>query len=162
MCFGIRILGPFHVATQIISFQNLNCPKMWHKTRVRTWFLDCPPADHPAIKLLVQVADVGVGHMHGGAILLSPNLLRLPPFQTLTWTWYWRRRTSTWYWRRRWYPRLFKLEELSKNHVWAMFFLFLGQFGLWMDIIWVARWNQIEILIPKHLWKSKIWLLEQK
>ena len=113
------------------------------------------------IKLLVQVADVGVGHMHGGAILLSPNLLRLPPFQTLTWTWYWRRRTSTWYWRRRWYPRLFKLEELSKNHVWAMFFvcLFLGQFRLWMDIIWAARWNQLGILIPKYLWKSKIWLL---
>ena len=27
MCFGIRILGPFLLATQIISVQNLNCPK---------------------------------------------------------------------------------------------------------------------------------------
>ena len=40
---------------------------------MRTRFLNCPPADHPAIKLLVQVADVGVGHMHGGAILLPPK-----------------------------------------------------------------------------------------
>ena len=31
-----------------------------------------------------------------------------------------------------------------------------------MDIIWVARWNGLEILIPKHMWKSKIRLLEQK
>ena len=27
MCFGIRILSPFHLANQIISIQNLNCPK---------------------------------------------------------------------------------------------------------------------------------------
>ena len=25
----------------------------------------------------------------------------------------------------------------------------------------VARWNGLEILIPKHMWKSKIGLLEQ-
>ena len=27
MCFGIRILSPFHLANQIISIQNPNCPK---------------------------------------------------------------------------------------------------------------------------------------
>ena len=27
MCFGIRILSPFHLATQIVSIQNLHCPK---------------------------------------------------------------------------------------------------------------------------------------
>ena len=32
-----------------------------------------PPADNPAVKLLVQVADVAVGHMNGGTILLPPK-----------------------------------------------------------------------------------------
>ena len=27
MCFGIKISSPFHIATQIIHIQNLNCPK---------------------------------------------------------------------------------------------------------------------------------------
>ena len=27
VCFGIRILRPFHLVTQIISIQNINCPK---------------------------------------------------------------------------------------------------------------------------------------
>ena len=27
MCFGIRISSPFHLATQIVSIQNPNCPK---------------------------------------------------------------------------------------------------------------------------------------
>ena len=26
---------------------------------MRTWILECPPADYPNVKLLVQVADVG-------------------------------------------------------------------------------------------------------
>ena len=39
------------------------------------------------------------------------------------------------------------------------FFAFWGQFRFWMDIIWVVRWNGLKILIPKHIWKSKIRLL---
>ena len=27
MCFGIRILSPFHIATQTMPIQNINCPK---------------------------------------------------------------------------------------------------------------------------------------
>ena len=42
------------------------------------------------------------------------------------------------------------------------FLAFLGQLRFWMDTIWVARLNGLEILIPKHMWKSKIRLLEQK
>ena len=42
------------------------------------------------------------------------------------------------------------------------FLAFLGQLRFWMDTIWVARWNGLKILIPKHMWKSKIRLLEQK
>ena len=35
--------------------------------------MNCPPADHSAFKLSVHVVDVGVGHMHGGVILLPPK-----------------------------------------------------------------------------------------
>ena len=38
-----------------------------------------------------------------------------------------------------------------KNHVRACVFAFLWQFGFWMDIILVARWNGLENLIPKHM-----------
>ena len=37
MCFGIRISSPFHLATQMIPIQNLNCPKN-AKNDARTWF----------------------------------------------------------------------------------------------------------------------------
>ena len=41
------------------------------------------------------------------------------------------------------------------------FLAFLGCLGFSMGNIKVARWNGLEILIPKHMWKSKIGLLEQ-
>ena len=51
-------------------------------------------------------------------------------------------------------------KTLLYNHVRASFLAFLGQFRFWMGIIWVARWNGLKILIPKHMWKSKIGPLE--
>ena len=42
------------------------------------------------------------------------------------------------------------------------FLAFLGQLRFWMYTIGVARWNWLKILIPKHMWKSKIRLLDQK
>ena len=41
------------------------------------------------------------------------------------------------------------------------FLAFLGYLWFWMGNIKVARWNGLKILIPKHMWKSKIGLLEQ-
>ena len=54
------------------------------------------------------------------------------------------------------------MEDRSKNHVCACVFSVLGQLRFWMDTIGVARWNGLKILIPKHMWKSKIQLLQQK
>ena len=42
------------------------------------------------------------------------------------------------------------------------FLAFLGQLRFWMDTFWIARWNGLKILIPKHMWKSKIRPLELK
>ena len=41
------------------------------------------------------------------------------------------------------------------------FLVFLGYLRFWLDTIWVARWKGLEILIPKHMWKSKNRPLEQ-
>ena len=49
------------------------------------------------------------------------------------------------------------MEDHFKNHVRACVFSVLGQLRFWM-----ARWNGLKILNPKHMWKSKIRLLEQK
>ena len=38
---------------------------------------------------------------------------------------------------------------------------FLRPFWFWMGISKVTRWNGLEILVPKHLWKSKIGPLQQ-
>ena len=40
MCFGIRILSLFHLATQIVFIQNLNCPKITKNACAQTWFLE--------------------------------------------------------------------------------------------------------------------------
>ena len=42
-----------------------------------------------------------------------------------------------------------------------VFFMFLGYLWFWTGNIKVARWNGLEILIPKHIWRNKIGLLEQ-
>ena len=41
------------------------------------------------------------------------------------------------------------------------FIVFLGYFWFWMGDIEVVRWNRVDFLVPKHLRKSKIGLLEQ-
>ena len=49
--------------------------------------------------------------------------------------------------------------KIMSAHV---FLAFLGQLRFWMDTFWIARWNGLKILIPKHMWKSKIRPLELK
>ena len=53
-----------------------------------------------------------------------------------------------------------ELKIMSINH--ASVLVCFGQFRFWMGIVWVARWNGLEILIWKHMWKSKIRLPEQR
>ena len=96
MCFGIRILSPFHLAIQKVSIQNLNCPKNAKNA--------C--ADMIFIPAQSSLRKAGIKIMSAHA--------------------------------------------------------FLGQLRFWMDTFWIARWNGLEILIPKHMWKSKIRPLELK
>ena len=93
MCFGIRILSPFHLAIQKVSIQNLNCPKN-----------------------------------------ACADMIFIPALRSEDWA---------------------GIKIMSAH-------AFLGQLRFWMDTFWIARWNGLKILIPKHMWKSKIRPLELK
>ena len=62
---------------------------------------------------------------------------------------------------------LFYMSDFTFPHVfWNQkkthaFLAFLGHLWFSMGNIKMARWNGLKILIPKHMWKSKIGLLEQ-
>ena len=49
-------------------------------------------------------------------------------------------------------------EKMMSAHA---FLVFLGHLIFWMGMFKVFRWNGLEILIPKHMWKSIIGPLEQ-
>ena len=51
------------------------------------------------------------------------------------------------------------MSEMSQSA--HAFLAFLGHYWFWMNNIKVARWDGLKILIPKHMWKIKIGLLEQ-
>ena len=157
MCFWIRILSPFCLAIQIISIQNPNWPKNAKKR-----FLECSSNFWKALPnwmavnttaysistmccLVCMSGTVATSTGFGGNRMVPPCMWPTPTCATWTcslkagWT----------------------AGGQFKNHV-RTFFCFFEQFRFWVDKIWVAIWNGLEILIPKHMWKSKIRFLEWK
>ena len=57
MCFGIRISIPIHLATQIVSFQNLNYPKN-AKNVAKTWFLECSSINVKCSSIFVDFSSI--------------------------------------------------------------------------------------------------------
>ena len=53
------------------------------------------------------------------------------------------------------------IAELQASNCPRMRFLKIGHLIFWMGMFKVFRWNGLEILIPKHMWKSQIGPLEQ-
>ena len=96
---------------------------------MRTWYLECPPADNPNVKLLVQVADVERWRRsHARWRQPVATKATVPDTQSRQHKVLEEAVIPTTVQ----VGRVFqKLEEHSKNCVCAMFFLsFLGQFGL--------------------------------
>ena len=163
MWFGIRIFSPFHLATQIISIQNINCPKN-AKTHAWTWFL----SQLSEVKLELQTLSCTLIHL----IALCLDSQNIIGFSELTSN----ENSRRWIWMCNAFHingRQLHIYHLWKSipHSWKSipkimsahaFFCVLGHFRLWMDMILVARWNGLEILVPKHMWKRKIRLPEQK
>ena len=161
MCFGIRILSPFHLTTQIVSIQNLNWPRN-AGTHAQSWFLE-----RSSINVLFHICNIlfhickilkRFSILH--SVMDNIHLYHLPTSRwkitkTLT--------VQLLYW-----PAISKDDtaSLSQAGIKIMsahaFLVFLRQLRSWMDTIWAVRWNGLKILIKKHMWKSKIRLLEQK
>ena len=155
MCFGIRISSPFHLATLILPIENHKCPK-----NAKNACADALISPHwwwPGFQL--------INHFSGEESFKSMN------FHLTSWTggvpclcWggstllytlievTWRSETI-----------VMSFDENKPISASAHAFLaFLGHLLFSMGNIKVARWNGLKILIPKHMWKSKIRLLEQK
>ena len=164
MCFGIRILSTFYLATQIVSILNLKWPKTV-KTQARTWFLEWTSIHVKCSSIFAKFSSLNVEfipHPYQRSPILIICLLRKVKFKEsivincmniirikfnflIAEPWL---PSSTW--------------SGDKNHVRACGFSVFRAVKILMDTIWVARWNGLKILIPKHMWKSKIWLVEQK
>ena len=161
MCYGIRISSPFHLATQIVSIQNLDCPKNaenacaalfleWSSIHVK-WssifakfssmnveFIQHPYQTSPIfIKCLLREVK-----FRESKVIKCMNIICIKFSFLIAEPWL---PSSTW--------------SGDKNH---SVHAFLGQLRFLMDTIWVSRWNGLKILIPKHMGKSKIRFLEQK
>ena len=161
MCFGIRISSPFHLATQIVPIQNPNCPKNAKNACADMNFIPALPSEAVSSLLIA-------GQWRSCTISVLLNLLfcmkitsqsghpgsqcTYEPARAC-------QRAPSWSCKgqaKRPHASGWPQERPS----WPL--AFLGQLRLWVDTIWVARCNRLEILIPKHMWKSKIRLLEQK
>ena len=62
------------------------------------------------------------------------------------------------------HKRVLYFDDVRRGEIYLSahaFPVFLGHYWFWMSNIKVAIWDGLEILIPKHMWKSKIGLLEQ-
>ena len=166
MCFGIRFSNPFHLATKIISVQNPNCLKNAKNAWADMIFILAFRSEAWAVLSLhnyIYLIHVITLNSQNITDFKSKQLMKMADDMDLECIPHlWKRIPHLW---KRFliYGRAIHIHlKPLKHHVRACLFAFLWQFGFWMDIILVARWNGLENLILKHMWKSKIWLLEQK
>ncbi len=159
MCFGIRISSPFHLATQIITFQNIKCAKNADNA-AKTWFLI---RKFCSAKTSLSSSFVTFFFNKKCYILLSVYKCYSTTCTICPWTEY---IFNTLIMQLHFWSLICRVDtaQASLKLGWPcmrFFFAFLSRFRFWKDIIWMTRWNRLEILIPKHMWKSKIGLLEQ-
>ena len=158
MCFGIRISSPFHLDSLNIPIQNIKCPK---NTKNACADIISPPAiiceawtENIQLKQLIDYAYLWVPilDVQGPCWVPMPSKigsLSGPYFKDrLPWL------------KKR--PRSFRRGTYDNIVMSAHALLvLLGHLIFWMGMFKVFRWNPLEILIPKHMWKSKIGPLEQ-
>ena len=155
MCFGIRILSPFHVATLILPIENHKYPENTKNACADALIgLFCGQfsSKENTIASLLQVTSISVYNSAAetGHTSCSGGNMKI-----------------------HWFETFFTWEVVDQLQAWAppdqgaisasahAFLAFLGYLWFSMGNIKMARWNGLEILIPKHMWKSKIGLLEQ-
>ena len=159
MCFGIRILSPFHVATLILPIENHKYPENTKNACADALIgLFCGQfsSKENTIASLLQVTSISVYNT-----VRSPQQRQgTPPVQEVIWKL-----------KIHWFETFFTWEVVDQLQAWpppdqgaasiGAFLAFLGYLWFWMGNIKLARWFRLGILNPKHMRKSKIGLLEQ-
>ena len=156
MCFGIRILSPFHLATQIISFQNIKCAKNADNA-AKTWFL-IRKFCSAKTSLSSYCSFLTCFFFNKKCyILFSVYKCYSTTCTICPWTEY---IFNTLIMQLHFWSPICRVDTAQASLRKAgmtthAFFAFLSRFRFWKDIIWMARWNRLEILIPKHMLKVK-------
>ena len=162
MCFGIRILSPFHLNTLNIPIQNIKCPKT-PKTHTRTssspqpLFLKLELCRLCTSMETIDWLSVSLGPYFGRSAK-GPCWVPMPwKIGSLSGPYF--KDRLPWLKKR---PRSFRRGTYDNIVMSAHALLvLLGHLIFWMGMFKVFRWNPLEILIPKHMWKSQIGPLEQ-
>ena len=160
MCFGIRITSPFHLNTLNIPIQNIRCPK-------NTKIVCADIIFSPAIICEAWTVSSLLNHA-------KPNLCdrQCYPWITLFGAmlcagicdqrWKWLQSFVISSSKHEMCFHVFHPSSLLHFRAQSQrFWCFLGVLIFWMCMFKVLRWNGLEILIPKHMWKSIIGPLEQ-
>ena len=159
MCFGIRISSPFHLNTLNIPILNIKRPKNTKNACADIIF-------SPAI--ICEAWTVLSLRSHA-----KPNLCdrQCYPWITLFGAmlcagicdqrWKWLQSFVISSSKHEMCFNVFDPSSLLTALSADAFLVFLGHLIFWMGMFKVFRWNKLEILIPKHMWKSIIGPVEQ-
>ena len=156
MCFGIRILSLFQLGTLQILIQNLKFPK--HATNA------CPDITLLSSEFLVYSKLVEALHalkkkyFNSLFTFSSDHIWQYNALQhtILCDSWIEVPANTDWIWTAGAKTAQYKLHfwRMGRKSCPGYFIAFLGPFRFWMGICNVPKWNELEILIPKHMWKS--------
>ena len=159
MCFGIRILSPFHLNTLKIPIQNMKCPKNTKNACADIIF-------SPAIiceAWTFVFAQACQTQSVWPAMLSMNHIVRCNALCRDMWS---KMKVIAEF-------CYFSSKHLKRDsgpkveaHMTAMLcprmrFWCFRHLIFWIGMFKVFRWNRLEILIPKHMWKSIIGPLEQ-
>ena len=163
MRFGIRISSPFHLNTLNIPILNIKCPKNTKNACADIIF-------SPAI--ICEAWIVSSLHKHAKPNLSMNHIVRC---NALCWDMWSKMKVITefcYFFFKEWngvpcVSPIVSPSFQSSKHTWQHCYVRACVFGVfrhlifWIGMFKVFRWFGLEILIPKHMWKSIIGPLEQ-
>ena len=157
MCFGIRISSPFDLNSLNIPIQNIKCPKNTKNHFLPShylWSLNC-----------VVFAQACQTQSVWPAMLSMNHIVRC---NALCWDMWSKMKVITefcYFFFKAWNVlpcvKGDGLQEVKITLFNTNSLVFLGHLIFWMGMFKGFRSNGLEILIPKHMWKSIIGPLEQ-
>ena len=179
MCFGIRISSSFDLNTLNIPIQNIKCPKNTRKNFLPShylWSLNCVVFAQACQTQSVWPAMLSMNHIVTQPSMLegaskdaqSPSFLSFFRCNALCRDMWSKMKVITefcYFFFKAWNVlpcvKGDGLQEVKITLFNTNSLVFLGHLIFWMGMFKGFRSNGLEILIPKHMWKSIIGPLEQ-